>query len=69
MNPVRTASKPMALRDTAPDTTLGTSIEHVTPVLDEEIGGLPTDREFVALRAAYRATGGTAHGKISPACR
>ena len=53
MSPVRIASKPMALRDAAPDTTSGTSIEHVTSELDEEIGGLLSDREFVAIRAAY----------------
>jgi hypothetical protein len=34
----------------------------VTPVFDEEIGSLPSDRDFVAMLAAYRATGGLARG-------
>lgn len=62
MSAVRTASKPMVLRDTAPDTSSGTSIEHMTPVPGAGIDGLPSDRQFVAVRAAYRATGGTARG-------
>lgn len=56
MSPVRIASKPMALRDTAADTISGSLVERVTPELDEKIGGLPSDREFVAMRAAYQAT-------------
>ena len=46
MSPVRTVSEPMAPRDTAPDTNSGTSIEPVTPVLAEEIGG-PSHRSGI----------------------
>lgn len=32
------------------------------PLLDESVGGVPSDRDFIAMRTAYRASGGIACG-------
>ena len=55
MNSVWTASKPVAPRDFAPTDPAVASAEQVTPKLDEKIGVLPTDRDFVAMRATWFA--------------
>jgi hypothetical protein len=60
MSPFRSASMPMASR--ALHTHSDLSMQRVSPALVEQIGGLPCDRDFIAMRAAYRATGGTARG-------
>ena len=57
---VRTATKRVAHHGAVPAIPSGTSIEHVTPVRNEEIGVLPSRRGFMALLAAYQPTGGTA---------
>ncbi|MBC7955593.1 MAG: hypothetical protein H7Y33_06965 [Cytophagales bacterium] len=38
------------------------SVPLVTPESDEDIRRVPSDRDFVAMRAGYRATGGIARG-------
>jgi len=38
------------------------SAASMAPVLDESIDNLPSDRDFFAMRGAYRASGGTARG-------
>lgn len=62
MNSVWTVSKPVAQREFAPANPAVASAEQVAPGLEEKIGVLPTDRDFVAMRATYRATGGLARG-------
>jgi hypothetical protein len=62
MNPALSAPDPMTLRHAALRLTPDAPIEALTPRLDEPFDGLPTDRDFIAMRASYRATGGTARG-------
>jgi hypothetical protein len=62
MNSILTAPRSIALRDFAPSATWRASIERVTPVVDEQFADQSIDREFTALRTAYRSTGGIARG-------
>lgn len=51
MTPVQAAAEPSAFHRT-----------WVTPQPDESLHRVPSDRDFVAMRAGYRATGGVARG-------
>lgn len=62
MRSLLASARPGALRDVAPSMTWEASNEHDTRVLDEEFAGQPIDCEFAMLQAAYRSTGGIAHG-------
>jgi hypothetical protein len=48
--------RPSAVHQSVPNRSIG------LPLTDEAIGDFPSDAGFVALRAAYRASGGTARG-------
>ena len=61
INPLRAAGWP-AHRDTEPAWRGGAPIERDARGFDEEFGCQPGDHDFVALRAAFRATGGIARG-------
>lgn len=62
MNRTRTAPHPSRLSQTAQGMISDSSLERMTRVPDEALGSVPSDRDFVAMRAAYRATGGVARG-------
>lgn len=62
MSPVQTASKPIRRRDARPDIFSAPSVEPMPPALEERAGALTMDREFIAMRTVYRATGGVARG-------
>lgn len=60
--PATAEVEPATFGDTSPGIRSGASVAHVVPALLEGGGVLPTDRDFVAMRAAYQATGGIASG-------
>ena len=62
MSRLPTASELTAPRAAIPATAFGSSIEHVARVDDKRIDVTPSNRGFVAMLTAYRATGGTARG-------
>ncbi len=62
MSAVLSASAPTQFHDIAPVAVLAEPArQHARPA-DEDIGVLPSDRQVMAMRAAYRATGGFALG-------
>ena len=62
MSPFQSTSKLAAPRERGPDTLWGRPAQRALPARSERADVLPGDREFVAMHAAYRATGGMARG-------
>jgi hypothetical protein len=53
-------SRPAPPPDLAPRGVWPRWVDHTTSTVDEDIEALPTDRDFLAMRTIYRATGGMA---------
>lgn len=62
MNPLRSRPEPVSFSGTLASASQGERVHMVTPESNEGLGRTPSDRDFVAMRAAYRATGGIARG-------
>lgn len=62
MNRIRTAPRPSRFPQTAQGMISDSSLERMARAPDEGLGSLPSDGGFVAMRAAYRGTGGVARG-------
>ena len=62
MNRTRTAPPPIRFPQTAQGMISDSSLERMAQAPDEDAGSPPSDRDFVAMRAAYRTTGGIAPG-------
>ncbi len=62
MNQIRNAPRPSRFSQTAQGMISDSSLERMAQAPDDRLGSLPSDRDFVAMREAYRATGGIARG-------